>query len=97
MTLLERSLAMLGVQRGEARLVGRMLVLYLVLIGALVLIQSMAFGLFIAEFGSKRLPHAYLVIAGLATLVSFGMLYRKSGRGSCAVRRSRYSSRSDWE
>lgn len=74
MTLRERSLAVLGVQPGEARLVGRMLLLYLVLIGALVLIQSMAFGLFIAEFGSERLPYAYLVIAGLATLVSFGYL-----------------------
>ena len=74
MTLGDRVLTVLGVQRDEARLVWRMLLLYLVLIGALVLIQSMAFGLFIAEFGSERLPYAYLAIAGLASVVSFAYL-----------------------
>lgn len=74
MPIWKRVLSLLGVQLGEARLVGRMLSLYLVLIGAVVLIQSMAFGLFIAEFGSGRLPYAYLTIAGLATVVSFAYL-----------------------
>ena len=74
MTLGERVWAVLGVQRDEARLVRRMLLLYFVLIAALVLIQSMAFGLFIAEFGSARLPYAYLAIAGLASVVSFAYL-----------------------
>jgi ATP/ADP translocase len=70
----ERLLASLGVRREEVGLVGLLLALYFVLISAVVLIQSMAFGLFIADFGPQRLPYAYLTIAVLASLVAFAYL-----------------------
>jgi ATP:ADP antiporter, AAA family len=70
----ERLLTLLDVRAGEARLVGRLLALYFVLIAAVVLIQSMAFGLFIAEYGARSLPYAYLAIAALASLIAFAYL-----------------------
>jgi HEAT repeat protein len=69
-----RLLALLDVRRDEVVLVVRLLVLYFVLIAAVVLIQSMAFGLFLAEYGSGSLPYAYLVIAAVGSLVAVGYL-----------------------
>ncbi|MBA2665523.1 MAG: cyclic nucleotide-binding domain-containing protein [Trueperaceae bacterium] len=70
-----RLLSMVGVRPSEGRLVGRLFALYFVLISALVLIQSMAFGLFIANYGAGRLPFAYLTIAVVGSLVTFAYLW----------------------
>lgn len=67
-------MALLDVRRDEVVLVARLLALYFVLIAAVVLIQSMAFGLFLAEYGAGSLPYAYLVIAAIGSLVAVGYL-----------------------
>ncbi len=63
--------ALLKIQPGEERLVGSLVSLYFVLALSYVFVQSMAFGLFITEYGPDFLPYSYLTLAVFATLVAF--------------------------
>ena len=71
---LSRLAALLGVEPGEGLLVGGLSALYCVLILGVVFVQTIAFALFIGEFGVGSLPYSYLTIAALASLVAFGSL-----------------------
>lgn len=72
-TLGIRLRALLGVEAGEERAIGMMVLLYFALAASFVFVQTSAYGLFIQEFGARQLPFAYLSIAVLAS--SFAFLY----------------------
>jgi CRP-like cAMP-binding protein/ATP/ADP translocase/HEAT repeat protein len=59
------------IQPGEERVTGLLVLLYFALALAYVLIQSMAFGVFIAEYGPEGLPYSYIVVAIFASLAAF--------------------------
>ena len=63
-----RLAALLNIHAGEERFIGLLFLLAFVLELAFVLIQSMAFGVFIAEYGPQSLPYSYIVIAVFASL-----------------------------
>lgn len=67
----------LNIEPGEERLIGLLILLYFVLTLAFTLVESMAFGLFIAEYGAKTLPYSYITISVLASLTA--ILYIKLG------------------
>lgn len=71
---LSRLAALLGIEPGEGLLVGGLSALYCALILGVVFVQTIAFALFIGEFGVASLPYSYLTIAALASLVAFGSL-----------------------
>jgi len=77
MQILRRFVALLNIHTGEERLIGLLFLLAFVLELALVLIQSMSFGVFIAEYGPQSLPYSYVGIAVFASLLA--MLYIKMG------------------
>lgn len=62
--------AALHVHPGEGRLVALLVAFYFALAGAFVFVQSMAFGVFLTEFGPQGLPYSYVAIAILASLVA---------------------------
>ena len=66
--------SLLGVELGEGMLVGGLTGLYATLMLGVVFVQTIAFALFIREFGAGSLPYAYSSIAALASLVAFGFL-----------------------
>lgn len=72
-----RLTALLKIQPGESRLVGSLALLYFVLALSFVFIQSMAFGLFVAEFGPNYLPFSYISVAIFATALA--VVYLKLG------------------
>jgi ATP:ADP antiporter, AAA family len=64
----------LQIQDGEGQAVGLLVALYFVLALACVFVQTMAFGLFVAAFGSQGLPLAYVSIAILASVAALAYL-----------------------
>lgn len=72
--LLDWLRSILGVEVGEGARVGQLTALYAVLIFGVVFVQTIAFALFIAEFGPQGLPYSYLTSAALASLAAFGYL-----------------------
>ena len=58
-------------------MVGLLVLLYFILALGFVFVQSMAFGVFISEYGVGGLPYSYIVIAIVASLVA--ALYIKLG------------------
>lgn len=60
----------LNLQPREERLTGLLVLLSLTLELAFVLIQSMAFGIFLSEYGARALPYSYIVTAILASLAA---------------------------
>ncbi len=66
--------SLLSVEVGEGARVGQLTALYAVLILGVVFVQTIAFALFIAEFGPQSLPYSYLTSATLASLAAFGYL-----------------------
>jgi len=77
MNYLRRIPAILKIHPGEERLVGLLIALYFTLAMGFVFIQSMAFGVFIGEYGPQGLPYSYISIAVFASLAAF--LYIKLG------------------
>jgi len=78
-----RITAFLNIEPGEERLISLLVLLYFILSLGVVFVQSMAFGVFIAEYGVQGLPYSYISIAFLASLVA--VLYiRIGGRVSFA-------------
>jgi ATP/ADP translocase/HEAT repeat protein len=66
-----------NIEPGEERLIGLLILLYFILALGFVFVQSMAFGIFLAEYGVQGLPYSYITIAVLASLVA--VLYIKLG------------------
>ncbi|HLO18074.1 MAG TPA: MFS transporter, partial [Anaerolineales bacterium] len=60
----------LNIQPGEERLIGLLILLYFILALGFVFVQSMTFGIFLAEYGVGGLPYSYMVIAILASSVA---------------------------
>ncbi len=77
MTIGRRVSAILQIQPGEERLIGLLVLFYFVLAMAFVFVQSIAFGIFLAEYGAQELPYSYISIAILASLAA--VLYIKTG------------------
>jgi ATP/ADP translocase/HEAT repeat protein len=67
----QRVLALLNIQPGEGRLASLLTLLSFSLNAVVVFVQSIAFGLFVSQFGAQNLPLAYIAIAGIASLVAF--------------------------
>lgn len=76
-TLARRFTTFLNIKPGEERLIGLLALLYFILALAYVFVQSMAFGVFIAEYGVEGLPFSYITIAVLASIVA--LLYIRLG------------------
>ncbi len=74
MPTLRRATTFFNIWPGEERLIGLLVLLYFVLALAYVLVQSMAFGVFLTEYGPQGLPYAYLSIALLASLAAYGYI-----------------------
>jgi ATP:ADP antiporter, AAA family len=72
--LLGRIRSLLGIESGEAARVGRLTALYTILVLGVVFVETIAFTLFIREFGSQNLPYAYIATALLAPLAAFSYL-----------------------
>jgi hypothetical protein len=72
--LLGRVLSLLGIESDEEARVGRLTALYAILVLGVVFVETIAFTLFIREFGSQSLPYAYIATAVLAPLAAFGFL-----------------------
>jgi ATP/ADP translocase len=66
----QRITAFLKVKPGEERLIGLLVLLYFILALGFVFVQSMAFGIFLAEYGAQGLPYSYISIALLASVVA---------------------------
>ena len=77
----QRLLKFLNIQAGEERLIGLLILLYFILALGFVFVQSMAFGIFLAEYGVGGLPYSYIVIAILASSVA-AFYIRLGGRVS---------------
>jgi hypothetical protein len=71
----QRFLTFFKIKSGEERLVGLLFLLALMLELAFVLIKSMAFGVFLAEYGPQSLPYSYIFVAIFASLTA--ILYIK--------------------
>lgn len=67
---MRRITTFLNIRSGEERLAGLLIFLYFSLAFGVVFVQSMAFGVFIAEYGVQGLPYSYISIAFLASLVA---------------------------
>jgi len=74
----QRLTAFLKIESGEERLIGLLVLLYFVIALGFVFVQSMAFGVFLAEYGAQGLPYSYITIAIVASLVA--ALYIRIGR-----------------
>ena len=75
MRKLHQFLIFLKIQPGEERLIGLLILLAFALELAVVLILSMAFGVFLTEYGSQALPYSYIMTAIFASLAA--VLYIK--------------------
>ena len=60
----------LKIEPGEERLIGLLTLLYFILSLGFVFVQSMAFSIFLAEYGVGGLPYSYITIAVFASLVA---------------------------
>ncbi len=76
-SIFRRILTFFNILPGEQRLVGLLTLLYCSMAFGFVFVQSMAFGVFLAQYGSQGLPYSYISIAILASLVAW--LYIKLG------------------
>ena len=65
-----RFAAFFNIEPGEERLVGLLVLLYFILALGFVFVQSMAFGVFLSEYGVQGLPYSYIAIAIFASLVA---------------------------
>jgi len=65
-----RFITFLKVKPGEERLIGLLVLLYFILALGFVFVQSMAFGIFLAEYSAQGLPYSYISIAIVASLVA---------------------------
>src|SRR5688572_9637587 len=72
--LFGRVRSLLGIESGEAARVGKLTALYAILVLGVAFVETIAFTLFILEFGSQNLPYAYIATAMLAPLAAFGFL-----------------------
>ncbi len=63
--------ALFNVQSGEGRLVSLLTMPYFFLGVASVFTQTIAYALFLAEFGPQRLPHVSMATAAGASLAAF--------------------------
>src|SRR5215212_4490473 len=72
--LLGRVRSLLGIESGEERRVGKLTALYTILVLGVAFVETIAFTLFIREFGSPNLPYAYIATAVLAPLAAFSFL-----------------------
>ena len=72
-----RFATLLKIQPGEELLIGYLVLLAALLELAFTFIESMAFGLFLVEYGPQSLPYSYIVIAILAPVAA--VLYIKLG------------------
>ena len=70
MTALRRFTGFFNIEPGEERLVGLLVLLYFILALGFVFVQSMAFGVFLSEYGVQGLPYSYIAIAIFASLVA---------------------------
>jgi ATP:ADP antiporter, AAA family len=77
MTPLRRFAAFFNIEPGEGRLVGLLVLLYFILALGFVFVQSMAFGVFLSEYGVQGLPYSYIAIAIFASLIA--VLYIRLG------------------
>ncbi len=72
--LLGRVCAWLGIEPGEEARVGKLTALYTLLVLGVAFVETIAFTLFVREFGSRNLPYAYIATAVLAPLAAFSCL-----------------------
>ena len=70
MTPWRRFITFLNIEPREERLVGMLVLLYFILALGFVFVQSMAFGVFLSEYGVQGLPYSYIAIAIFASLVA---------------------------
>ena len=77
LTPLRRFTAFFNIEPGEERLIGLLVLLYFVLALGFVFVQSMAFGVFLSEYGVQGLPYSYIAIAIFASMVA--VLYIRLG------------------
>jgi ATP:ADP antiporter, AAA family len=73
-TSLRKIQAFLGVEPGEGSRVWGLTALYAILIMGVVFVQTIAFALFLGEFGPQQLPYSYVSTAILASLSAYGFL-----------------------
>jgi len=66
----KRFITFLKVKPGEGRLIGLLVLFYFILALGFVFVQSMAFGIFLSEYGAQGLPYSYISIALLASVVA---------------------------
>lgn len=72
--LLGRVRSLFGIEIGEESLVGRLTALYAILVLGVTLVETIAFTLFIREYGTQNLPYAYLATAAIAPIAAFALL-----------------------
>src|SRR5215212_6863413 len=72
--LLGRVRSLFGIEAGEGARVGKLTALYAILVLGVAFVETIAFTLFIHEFGSQNLPYAYIATAVLAPLAALGFL-----------------------
>src|SRR4051794_2872709 len=72
--LLGRARSLLGIESGEEARVGLLTGLYAILVLGVAFVETIAFTLFIREFGSQNLPYAYIATAVLAPLAALSFL-----------------------
>src|SRR5689334_6898425 len=72
--LFSRVRSLFGVEVGEATRVEKLTALYTTLVLGVAFVETIAFTMFLREFGSQNLPYAYLVTAVLAPLAAFSFL-----------------------
>lgn len=65
---------LLGLQPRDKRRTYSITFLHFFLGAIIVFMQTPAFGLFVSEFGSQRLPYAYIALAVLATALNLAYL-----------------------
>jgi ATP:ADP antiporter, AAA family len=70
MTFIRRITVLLNLRPGEEALIGWLALLYFVLSLGFVFVQSMAFGIFLDEYGVGGLPYSYMLIAVLASAIA---------------------------
>jgi AAA family ATP:ADP antiporter len=73
-SFLGRVRSWLGVEYGEAARVERLTALYTTLVLGVAFVETIAFTMFLREFGSQNLPYAYIATAVLTPLVAFSFL-----------------------
>lgn len=77
--MFQRFIAFLNIKAGEERLIGRLILLYFIISLGFVFVQSMAFGIFLAEYGAQGLPYSYIAIAIFVSLLA-ALYIRLGGR-----------------